>query len=199
VVAIAAGDEHGDKSSVIAVPSHAQGLQREPDLDLLALRGTNTGALRLIDVVIDESWQLHPQARVFLPGIRPAFIGFQCGLGLGLARASLRAAREALDGAPAILSGELAAADAALHAYEEALCAGLDSGALRERPGELLQLRLRMAELATGAVQLELQALGGRALLRGSGREFGRRSREAAFLTVLTPTAVQLKSDLARR
>ena len=199
VVALAAGDEQGDNPAVIAVPSHAPGVQREPDLDLLALRGTNTGALRLADVPVDASWQLHPQARVFLPGIRPAFIGFQCGLGLGLARASLRAARQALDDAPAVLAGELAAADEALHAYEAALCTGLDSGALRERPGELLQLRLRMVELATSAVQVELQALGGRALLGASGREFGRRAREAAFLTILTPTAVQLKSELAKR
>ena len=59
-------------------------------------------------------------------------------------------------------------------------------------------LRLRMVELADAAVRLELQALGGRALLRGRDGGFQRRLREAAFLVVVTPTQVQLKTDLAR-
>jgi alkylation response protein AidB-like acyl-CoA dehydrogenase len=198
VIALAAGDAQGENPSVIAVSAQAHGLRREPDLDLLALRGTNTAALRLNDVVIDQSWQIHPQAKVFLPAIRPAFIGLQCGMGLGLARASLRAARLALDGAPSVLSGDMAALDAAVHGYTEALCTGLDDGHLRERPRELLQLRLRMVELAANAVQLELQALGGRALLRTEGRDVSRRSREAAFLSVVTPTVVQLKNELAK-
>ncbi|MGJ7914464.1 acyl-CoA dehydrogenase family protein [Massilia sp. LXY-6] len=198
VVAIAAGDERGDNPSVIAVPHDAPGLQREPDLDLLALRGTNTAALRLSGVAAGEAWQLHPQARVFLPAIRPAFIGLQCGLGLGLARASLRAARHAVGGGHSMLAGDMLALEAATDDYAGALFAGLDDGRLCERPRELLQLRLRMVELAAGAVQLELQALGGRALLGAEGRAFSRRSREAAFLTVVTPTVVQLKNDLAQ-
>jgi alkylation response protein AidB-like acyl-CoA dehydrogenase len=198
VIAIAAGDAQGGNPAVIAVPHDAPGLQREPELDLLALRGTHTAALRLNSVATDESWQIHPQAKVFLPGIRPAFIGLQCGLGLGLARASLRAARHALDGAASVLGGELAALDAAADEYAKTLFAALDEGRLRERPRELLQLRLRMVEMAAAAVQLELQALGGRALLGAGGREFARRSREAAFLTVVTPTVVQLKNDLAK-
>lgn len=198
VAAIAAGDAQGDNPSVFAVPHDARGLQRSPDLDLLALRGTNTAALRLDEVPIDASWQLHPQARVFLPAIRPVFVGLQCGLGLGLARASLRAARRAPGGAQPLLSGELAALEAATQDVEAALIAGLDEGRLRERPRELLQLRLRMVDMAADAVRLELQALGGRALLGSEGRDFGRRSREAAFLNVVTPTVVQLRNDLAK-
>jgi alkylation response protein AidB-like acyl-CoA dehydrogenase len=197
-VAIVAGDAQGENASVIAVPQHAHGLERGTDLDLLALRGTNTAALRLADVMTDQSWQIHPQARIFLPSIRPAFIGFQCGLGIGLARASLRSARQVLGGAPSILSGEIAGLDAEIRDCSGALFAGLDDGRLHKRPRELLQLRLNMVEMAARAVQLELQALGGRALLRTEGRDFSRRSREAAFLSVVTPTVVQLKNELAK-
>jgi hypothetical protein len=171
VAAIAVGDEHADNPSVYALPYDARGVTREPDLDLLALRGTNTAALRLDDVALDASWQIHPQARVFLPGIRPAFVGLQCGLGLGLARASLGAARTALDSKPSILSGEIDALDADIAAYRQTLCTGLDVGSLRERPRDLLTMRLRMVKVAAAAVALELQAVGGACLAaRGERR-----------------------------
>lgn len=198
VAAIAVGDEHGDNPSVFALPHDALGVAREPDLDLLALRGTNTAALRLDDVTLDASWQIHPQARVFLPSIRPAFVGLQCGLGLGLARASLRAGRAALANRPSILSGEIDALDADIEACRQTLYAGLDDGSLRERPRDLLTLRLRMVDIAAAAVALELQALGGRALLRADNGGHARRAREAAFLAVVTPTVAQLKGELAR-
>jgi alkylation response protein AidB-like acyl-CoA dehydrogenase len=198
VAAVAVGDEHGDNPSVFALPHDVRGVVREPDLDLLALRGTNTAALRLSDVALDASWQIHPQARVLLPSIRPAFVGLQCGLGLGLARASLRAARAALDGKPSVLSGQIDTLDADRVACREALCTGLDDGGLRERPRDLLTLRLRMVDIAAAATALEVQALGGRALLRGANGGYARRAREAAFLAVVTPTVAQLKGDLAR-
>ncbi|PQP00253.1 acyl-CoA dehydrogenase [Massilia phosphatilytica] len=198
VAAVAVGDEHGDNPSVFALPHDVRGVVREPDLDLLALRGTNTAALRLSDVALDASWQIHPQARVFLPSIRPAFVGLQCGLGLGLARASLRTARAALDGKPSVFSGQIDTLDADRAACREALCTGLDDGGLRERPRDLLTLRLRMVDIAAAATALELQALGGRALLRGANGGYARRAREAAFLAVVTPTVAQLKGDLAR-
>lgn len=199
VVLLAAGGAGIDDPAVFAVPHHAHGLRREPELDLLGLRATNTGALRLDGVVLDDAWQLHPDARAFLPTIRPAFVGMQCGLGLGLARASLRSARRALEGEASVLRDEVAKLDADVQAYWQQLSAGIDGGRLRERPAELLGLRMRMVELAMEAVQLELQALGGRAYLRGESHGFARRWREAAFLPVVTPTLAQLKTELARR
>jgi len=197
-VVLAAGDAQGANPAVYAVPHHAHGLRREPDLDLIGLRATNTAALRLDGVVLDEAWQLHPDAKVFLPSIRPAFLGLQCGLGLGLARASVRAARRALEGGASVLGAELDKLDAAVETYWQQLSTGIDGGRLRERPLELLDMRIRMVELATSAVQLELQALGGRAYLRGESGGFARRWREAAFLPVVTPTLAQLKTELAR-
>jgi alkylation response protein AidB-like acyl-CoA dehydrogenase len=198
VVALAAGNLEGTHTSVFAVPSDAAGLAREPDLDLAGLRGTSTAALRLDDVRLGEEWQIHPQAKEFLPGVRPLFVGMQCGLGLGLARASLRSAREALEDSRSVLLGELEAREAQVRDYWEALSTGIDSGRLRERPAELLGLRMRMVEIALDAVQLELQALGGRAYLRGESGGFTRRWREAAFLPIVTPTLAQLKTERAR-
>jgi alkylation response protein AidB-like acyl-CoA dehydrogenase len=183
---------------VFALPHDLRGVTREPDLDLLALRGTNTAALCLTDVALDASWQIHPQARVFLPAIRPVFVGLQCGLGLGLARASLRTARAALDGRPSVLAGAIDTLDADIAACWQSLCAGLDDASLRARPRDLLTLRLQMVDIAAAAVALELQALGGRALLRAHNGGHARRAREAAFLAVVTPTVAQLKGDLAR-
>lgn len=198
VVALAAGDARGGKPAVFALPHHPNGLRREPDLDLVGLRSTNTAALRLDGVLLDDTWLLHPDAQAFLPAIRPAFVGLQCGLGLGLARASLRSAGAAIEGSGSVLDSELAVLEAAVHTYWQQLSAGIDDGRLRERPRELIELRVRMVELATDAVQLELQALGGRAYLRGDSHGFARRWREAAFLPVLTPTLAQLKTELAR-
>ena len=196
VVALAAGNPDGTHTSVFAVPSDAAGLAREPDLDLVGLRGTRTAALRLADVRLGEEWQIHPEAKAFLPGVRPVFVGMQCGLGLGLARASLCSARGALEDSRSVLLGELEALEEQVRDYWEALSTGIDSGRLRERPPELRGLRMRMVEIALDAVQLELQALGGRAYLRGESGGFARRWREAAFLPVVTPTLAQLKSEL---
>jgi alkylation response protein AidB-like acyl-CoA dehydrogenase len=198
VAALAAGNPEGTQTAVFAVPHDAPGLTREPDLDLVGLRGTGTAALRLADARLGEEWLLHPQAKAFLPGVRPVFVGMQCGLGLGLARASLRSAREALEGSRSVLPGELEALEARVHDYWQALSTGIDSGRLREQPSELLGLRMRMVDIALDAVQLELQALGGRAYLRGENPGFTRRWREAAFLPIVTPTLAQLKTELAR-
>jgi len=205
VALLAAGDAAGAGAAVYAVAHDAPGLARASDIDLHALRGTHTGALRLdgvrvqsVDGVAPGAWCVHPDAKTFLPAVRPLFVGLQCGLGHGLARAALRAAHAASDRLPAVLADEAAALEAQLDADRRLLTAGIDDGSLRARPRDLLALRLRMVELADAAVRLELQALGGRALLRGRDGGFQRRLREAAFLVVVTPTQVQLKTDLAR-
>ena len=195
VVALAAGDGQGG-AAVHLVPHDAPGLARMPDLDLAGLRATHTGALRFDGVALDPRWQLHPHAGAFLPRIRPIFLGLQCGLGLGLAGAGLDAARRALAGAASVLDGELDALEAALGACWTRLADGIDGGGFAAQPGGLAALRVRMVELAQQAVQLELQALGGRAFLRGADGGCMRRWREAAFLPVLTPTLAQLKTQL---
>jgi alkylation response protein AidB-like acyl-CoA dehydrogenase len=198
VVALAAGNAGAGNAAVFAVPHYLDGVARGPDFDLMGLGATNTAAVRLTDVALDDGWQIHRDAKVFLPRIRPAFLGLQCGLGLGLARASLRCARQVIAGPGSILVGELHMLEDSVDDFWRQLSTGLDDGRLSERPAELLDLRIRMVDVAAAAVQLELQALGGRAYLRGEDQGFARRWRELAFLPIVTPTVVQLKTQLAK-
>lgn len=198
VVALASGNAATGEAAVFAVPHYLEGVERGPDFDLMGLRATNTAAVRLTDVALNDGWQIHPDAKVFLPQVRPAFLGLQCGLGLGLARASLRSARQVIAGSGSILLGELHALESSVTDFWRQLSTGLDDGRLGERPAELLDLRIRMVDVAAAAVQLELQALGGRAYLHGKDHGFARRWRELAFLPIVTPTLVQLKTQLAK-
>lgn len=65
-------------------------------------------------------------------------------------------------------------------------------------PRQLLEVRIGAVELAMRAVQLELQALGGKAYSSVPGNGFARRWREVAFLPVLTPSLMHLKTELMR-
>jgi len=73
---------------------------------------------------------------------------------------------------------------------------GLNGNRFVEHPAQLFRLRIRLAEIAADALQLELYAAGGRAYLSGPGEGFQRRQREAAFLPIITPSIVQLKLSL---
>jgi alkylation response protein AidB-like acyl-CoA dehydrogenase len=196
VLAAAARQEDADSVAVFLIPDGVEGVLRSPDLDLIGLRGTNTASVQLAGAVLDDGWRLHSDVRAFLPKIRPALLGLQCGLGLGLARASLRAAREAGAEMPSVLQAEVDALQRSADEFWLAISNGIDDGRLNERPRDLVSLRLRMVELAMAAVQLEVQALGGRGYMHGKADNLTRRWREAAFLPIVTPTTVQLKTEL---
>jgi hypothetical protein len=61
----------------------------------------------------------------------------------------------------------------------------------------LFRIRIELAEVVAKAMELELHAAGGAAYLNQVGRGFARRWREAAFIPVITPSLVQLKTALA--
>ena len=61
---------------------------------------------------------------------------------------------------------------------------------------QLFELRIALTRLAVETVWLELEAKGGNAYLKPSGT--ARRLREVAFLPVLTPSLVQLETELKR-
>jgi hypothetical protein len=79
------------------------------------------------------------------------------------------------------------------------LIAGVRSGRFVTEPWALFEIRIALADAAHQAVQLELQASGGAAYLKPAGSSFARRWREAAFLPIVTPSLVQLKTELAKR
>lgn len=192
-VVAAAVDHPGAASpSIFAIPHDVQGVIRSADLDLIALRSSNTAAIKLEGVELPADWQIHPDALHYLPRVRPAFLGLQCGLSIGLARRSLREALRAADA----LGEEIDELEQGLQTATRRLFDGVSSGAFQTRPASLFETRIELATIASAAVGLEVQASGGRSYMNPS--QVARRWREAAFVPIVTPSLTQLKSQLAQ-
>ena len=185
-----------DATWVLGLHSDLNGMQRSADLDLLALRSSNTAALHLQAAVVDAGAVLASHAPPYLRAARPAFLGMQCALSIGLARAALAAAH-ASGGAHGPLGQRLQAAQATLAQQVNALYAGLAGGGYVSQVMPLFELRMGFAALVQEALQLELQATGGAAYLHDRAPGFARRWRESAFIPIVTPSLRQLQSELA--
>jgi alkylation response protein AidB-like acyl-CoA dehydrogenase len=197
---VAAAVDHKDGGAFVASLAHDDpGLQRSDDLSLLGMRSTNTAAIKLADVRIDAERILHPNAQEWFPRIRPAFTGLQCGMSIGLARRSISEAARSTGSGRSVLGPPLAAVSQRLSQAENRLIAGLRSREFEADAASLFALRIELAEIVSEAISLELQASGGRAYLSEPGRDFARRWREAAFIPLITPSLVQLKTALLER
>lgn len=199
IVAAAVDRTDGAGPFIAALPFDRPGLQRSNDLDLIALRGTHTAALRIAATDISESDLIALDARTWLPRVRPAFLGLQCGMSIGLARACIEAARANGAAARVVLDAPLNQLEHDLDAAVGALHAGLRDQRFVVQPVPLFELRIALAGLALQAVQLELQASGGRAYHRDQPLGFARRWREAAFVPIVTPSLTQLQGELNKR
>jgi len=184
--------------AVVAFLSDSRGVARSPDLDLMALRGSNTAAVKISALQIGEADMLHPNARAWLPGVRPAFLGMQCGLSIGLARASLRAAHALCTSMRGPLLPRVEALQVELARYVEQLKAGVEDGSFKSAAAGAFRLRIALAETVQQAVMLELQASGGKAYLQDRDRSFARRLRESAFIPIVTPSLTQLQTELQK-
>ncbi|KWV87885.1 hypothetical protein PFLmoz3_02579 [Pseudomonas fluorescens] len=98
-----------------------------------------------------------------------------------------------------VLRDELEALRATLDHLVSELKKGLLAGRFTAEPIPLFKLRIALAETAASAVQLELQASGGKAYLTAHGSGFARRWRESAFVPIVTPSLVQLRTELHRQ
>jgi len=197
---VAAAVAHADGGTFIASLSHDdEGVSRSADLDLMAMRSTSTAAIRISGAPIRLDRVIHPDATKWLPEVRPAFLGLQCGMSIGLARRSLDEARASVAAGRSVLQEPIAALTRMLAEQERHLNRGLRAAAFQRNAAPLFQIRIDLAEIAAQAVALELQAAGGKAYLAEPGRAFARRWREAAFLPIITPSLVQLKTALAAR
>ncbi len=196
---VACAVDHGASRapSIFAVPQTVRGLVRSDDLALIGLRSSNTAALTLHEVELGESFMLHPNAPQFLSAVRPTFLAFQTALAVGLARASLNHTRRVTGSARSVLANSRLEQERWLELGVRELTNGLQQGQFATSPACLFALRLRLIEVATASVGLELMAQGGRAYLSGSGG-FARRWREACFLPIVTPSVVQLRAELVR-
>ncbi|MGX9430456.1 MULTISPECIES: acyl-CoA dehydrogenase family protein [Bradyrhizobium] len=196
-LAVAVARKHRRGAFIASVAHDDAGLSRSADLDIIALRASNTAGATLSGVQIDADRVIHPDANVWLPEVRPAFLGLQCGMSIGLARRALAEAHGRLAPRRQILTEPVIALTSALVEQESNLREGLRSGMFRAKPEALFKIRIALADIVMQAVGLELQSTGGRGYLRASGASFDRRWREAAFIPVVTPSLVQLKTALA--
>ncbi|MCY1280255.1 hypothetical protein D9M68_244630 [compost metagenome] len=199
VVAAAIAHAGDGAPFVAAIPDGLDGLQRSDDLALLGLQSSNTAALTLTRLQLERDWLLHEDARQFLPVVRPAFLGLQCGLAIGLARCALAEVETHLGGSRSVLAAELVQHRQALEGWVGELKSGLGGATFNSQPAALFRLRIALAEAAADAVQLELQASGGKAYLQAHGGAFARRWRESAFVPIVTPSLVQLRTELNRQ
>jgi len=182
---------------IVSLSSEDEGLERSPDLDLMALRATRTAAVKIDNVLVDRDRIIHPDAHAWLPRVRPAFLGLQCGMSIGLARSTIAETRGRLKGGRGVLAEPLDLLASELSQIEGRLAKGIAGTLFETEPWLLFRLRIRLAEIVAEAVQLELCAAGGAAYLSQPGEGFQRRLRESAFIPVVTPSLVQLKTALA--
>jgi len=196
LAAAAVAPTDGAPAAIIAFDGHAPGVSRSDDLDLVALRGSNTASVQLAQVEVGAADVIANDATTWLPIVRPAFLGMQCGLSIGLTRASLEQAASISAGSRNQLSPRILALQQVLEARVATLLAGVHDGRFRSQAAELFRLRIELAELVQQALMLELQAMGGRAYLQKEQGGFARRWRESAFIPVVTPSLVQLQAAL---
>lgn len=199
IAAAAVGSADGAPPAVVAFTSDAAGVTRSADLDLLALRGSNTAAVKLNGVAIDASNVITHDALNWLPAVRPAFLGMQCGMSIGLARAGLAAAHRLCTASRSGLLGRVEALQAELARAVAQLLEGVHDGRFKTAAAPMFRLRISLAEIVQQAVMLELQGSGGRAYLMDHDRSFARRWREAAFIPIVTPSLTQLQLALQKQ
>jgi alkylation response protein AidB-like acyl-CoA dehydrogenase len=181
---------------IVSLSSNAEGVNRSDDLDLMAMRATNTAAIKIEHARIDESRIIHANANEWLPKVRPAFLGLQCGMSIGLARRSLAEAQAQTASSRGVLTEPIERLVAELADVETRLLSHLAGPLYVEEPALLFRLRIRLADIVVQAVQLELSAVGGKGYLSAPGEGFQRRLRESAFIPVITPSLVQLRTAI---
>jgi alkylation response protein AidB-like acyl-CoA dehydrogenase len=199
VAAAAVAPVNGAPPAVVAFASDASGVQRSANLQLIALRGSHTAAIRLEQVAAGADNIISAAAPEWLPRVRPAFLGMQCGMSIGLTQASLEsAARVAGNARGGQVVDSIAAAQHTLAELTRQLLEGVADGRFVAAAPALFRLRIALAELVQQALSLELQAKGGHAYLEQEQDGFARRWRESAFIPVITPSITQLQAALAK-
>lgn len=166
---------------------------------MIALEGSRTFSVRFKECFISDDWLLADPADDYIAEIRPGFVLMQVGMGLGLARACVKAmekleprlghVNQYLDDGPAEITEELEVI------YERV-------AELTETPdltddeyfSACLKSRLDAGELTLRAATSSMLHAGARGYLERS--EYFRRLREAYFVAVVTPATKHLRRQI---
>lgn len=196
LVAAAVAKTTGEAPAIVILSSADAGLVRSADLELSGMRGSYTAAIDLQAVHISAERVLHDDALSFCPAVRPEFLAFQCGMSLGLSKASLNATHKRIEQSSVwhVLSPRLESLLQQLHTAELALEQGLLDKTFLNNPVALFEIRIQLAGIVQQSIMLELEASGGGAYLQQYNQNYYRRLLESVFVPVLTPSLVQLQS-----
>lgn len=198
---VAAAVDHTDPSLppfIAAIPSTLSGVVRSDDLALIGLRSSNTAAIDLTAVQLPREYILHDNARDYLPVVRPAFLGLQCGMSIGLAQASLNKAGAMTHNRHDSITQRITSQQQALDGITQQLVDGVLDHTFRTNAPALFRHRINIAHIVADAVQIELGCQGGRAYLQEHQQGFLRRLTESAFIPIVTPSLSQLQGQLAQ-
>lgn len=196
LVAAAVSKTTGESPAIVVLSSDDIGLTRSADLELAGMRGTYTAAIDLQAVQISQERQVDNNALNFCPAVRPEFLAFQCGMSIGLSKASLNATRKRIEQSSVwpILSPRIESLFQHLKIVEQALEKGLLDKTFTSDPVVLFEIRIQLASLVQQAIMLELEASGGGAYLQQYNQNYLRRLLESVFIPVVTPSLLQLQS-----
>ncbi|MFA9218624.1 MAG: acyl-CoA dehydrogenase, partial [Sphingomonadaceae bacterium] len=198
VAAAAVAPVDGATPLIAIFASDDAGVQRSANLQLIAMRGSHTAAVQLDQVAAGPEYIITDAAPQWLARVRPAFLGMQCGMSIGLATAALDKAAQVAASGRGQLSDNIASARQTLTTLTQQLLDGVADGRFVSAAPAMFNLRIALAELVQQALTLELHAKGGHAYLVQEQDGFARRWREAAFIPVITPSVTQLQAALAK-
>ena len=135
----------------------APGVTRSEDLDLIALRSSNTAALRWKARYWTNVTSFTADAPAWLARVRPGFLGLQCGMSIGLARRCLAAVGETSAVSRAAVEDESTELARELEDLTHRLKEGVRNGAFVSTPAALFEIRIALAAVVEAAVGLEVQ------------------------------------------
>lgn len=180
----------------------AEGLRLVPGARFIALEGTGTFSVRLRDVFVPDEDVLAEDAAGFLPRIRQGFVLLQMGMALGVTLGAARGMRDSGPGRAPIAKHvtpgmiEIETRLAALREGARRLTIELDAPPDLASWRETLRLRRDASFLALDATRSATLLAGAAGFREGS--EVARRSREATFVAIVSPSVKHIGYELAR-
>ncbi|HEV2126185.1 MAG TPA: acyl-CoA dehydrogenase family protein, partial [Chloroflexota bacterium] len=158
IMVTAAAHVDDGREIVLAIPGDAPGVHIDPYPTLLALQATGSSSLSLENLRLSPQWLITDAFTPFINRVRPTFLLLQSSFCWGLAHRALVEARGALRRTDDIFTPEVTALEEQAECYAGAIHSGItnvrryqEAGAVRD----LVQIRLRCAQLTTAAVALE--------------------------------------------
>ncbi len=174
-----------------------KGLKRSENLDLIALRGSNTAAFMLEQSSVGTDRLLHSNLSQFIQQVRPRFLALQCSMAVGLALRCVQQIKQSKR-ASTLQQEEAEQLQQRLQHITHSLIGFAMQTGSEAPPAELFRLRIELSQVVDQASTLEQAAVGGEVYLLDRHPETLRRMREALFVPLITPSVAQLAMQLSK-